>query len=125
MVVIHSLVRWLVLLAAVAALVGYGRARAGGGVDASAERLGAIYAAVIGIQLLLGVVVWVIEGRWNGANVFLSFIHPAMMILATGIASAGVARARRTRNATVGLVAVIVSLVLVIAGIPSDAWRLG
>lgn len=122
MVLVHSLMRWVVLLAAVAALVGYGRARGRGGVDARAAGLGALYAAAIGIQLLLGVVLWLIQGRWSGDNVFLSFIHPAMMLVATGVASAGVARARRIGSATTGLVAVLASLVLVIVAIPSDAW---
>ncbi|HSJ45979.1 MAG TPA: hypothetical protein VK923_14990 [Euzebyales bacterium] len=125
MVLLHSLMRWLVLLAAIAAIVGYGRARGRNGFDALTERLGSLYAAVIGIQLLLGVVPWVLQGRWSGANVFLSFIHPVMMLLATGVASAGVARARRTRSAMTGLIAVTVSLVIVIVAIPSYAWRLG
>lgn len=47
-----------------------------------------------------------------------------MMIVATGIPSAGVARARRTRNATPGLAAVVVSLVVVVVTIPSGAWPL-
>lgn len=124
MVLLHSVMRWLVLIAAIAALVGYARARGRSGFDALTGRLGSLYAAAIGIQLLIGVVLWVIEGRWSGGNVFLSFIHPLMMLLATGVASAGVARARRARSATAGLVAVLLSLVIVIVAIPSDAWTL-
>lgn len=117
MVTVHSLVRWLVLLAAAGGLVGYGRALRSG-VDALAERLGSLYAAVIGVQLLIGVVLWLIEGRWDLGNVFFSVIHPLIMLVATGVASAGVARARRTRSAVTGLVAVGVSLALVLVGIP-------
>lgn len=119
MVLLHSLVRWLVLLTAVAALAGYVRARGAAGFDQLTERLGSLFAAVIGIQLLIGVVLWLVEGRWSGDDVFLSFIHPAMMIAATGVASAGVARARRTRSATAGLVAVVASLIIVVLAIPS------
>lgn len=122
MVLLHSLMRWLVLIAAIAAIAGYARARGRSGFDALAERLGSLYAAAIGIQLVIGVVLWVIEGRWSGTNVFLSFIHPVMMLVATGVASAGVARARRTKSATVGLIAVLLSLVILIVAIPSDAW---
>lgn len=125
MVLLHSLMRWVVLAAAIAAIVGYGRARGRPGFDALTQGLGSLYAATIGIQLLLGVVVWLVQGRWSGGNVFLSVIHPVMMLLATGVASAGVARARRTRSATTGLVAVLASLVIVILAIPSDAWSLG
>jgi hypothetical protein len=124
MVLVHSLMRWVVLLAAIAAVVGYGRARARDVLDPLAERLGALYAAAIGIQLLLGVVLWLTEGRWSGDDVFLSFIHPVMMLIATGIASAGVARARRNSSATTGLVAVLASLVVVILAVPSTAWPL-
>lgn len=124
MVLVHSLLRWLVLLAAVAALVGYGRARGRAGFDQLTERLGSVYAAVVGLQLLVGILLWVIQGRWSGDNVFLSFIHPLMMILATGVASAGVARARRTRSAMTGLVAVVASIVLIVLAVPSDAWPL-
>ncbi|CAN5918261.1 hypothetical protein BH23ACT10_BH23ACT10_01920 [soil metagenome] len=124
MVLLHSLVRWLVLVAAVGALVGYVRARGNTGFDAFTERMGSAFAAVMGVQLLIGIVLWLIQGRWSADDVFRSFIHPAMMILATGVASAGVARARRSQNAMIGLGAVIVSLVLVVAAIPSDAWPL-
>lgn len=123
MVLVHSLMRWVVLLAAIAAAVGYGRAR-GRSFDGLTERLGTLYAATIGIQLLLGVVLWVIEGRWSGGNVFLSFIHPVMMLAATAIASAGVARARRNRSATTGLIAVLASVVVVVLAVPSTAWPL-
>lgn len=124
MVLVHSVLRWLVLLAAVAALVGYGRARGPAGFDQLTDRLGSAYAGVIGLQVLVGIVLWLIDGRWSGDNVFLSFIHPLMMLLATGIASAGVARARRGQNALVGLVTVAASLVVVVLAIPTGAWPL-
>lgn len=92
------------------------------GFDVLAERLGSVYAGAIGLQLLTGIVLWLIEGRWSGDNVSLSFIHPVIMIAATGVASAGVARARRGRSAVIGLVGVVVSLVLVVLAIPPDAW---
>lgn len=124
MVLLHSLLRWLVLLAAVAAAAGYVRARGSAGFDALTERLGALYAAAIGLQLLIGIVLWVLQGRWDADDVFRSFIHPVMMIVAAGVASAGVARARRARSPTVGLAAVVVSLVVVVVAIPSGAWPL-
>jgi hypothetical protein len=124
MVLVHSLVRWLILLAAVGALVGYARAFGRAGFDGLAERLGSVYAAAVGVQLLIGVVLWLIEGRWSLDDVFLSVIHPLLMLLATGIASAGVARARRTRSAATGLAGVGLSLVLIVLAIPSSAWPL-
>lgn len=122
MVLVHSVVRWLVLLAAVGALVGYGRALGRSRFDTLAERLGSVYAAAIGVQLLIGVVLWLIQARWVLDDAFLAVIHPLLMLLATGIASAGVARARRTRSAVTGLIGVALSLLLVVLAIPSSAW---
>lgn len=124
MLLLHSVLRWLVLLAAAAALVGYVRARGRAGFDQLTERLGAAYAGAVGLQVLVGLVLWFTQGRWSGDNVFLSFIHPLMMLVATGIASAGVARARRAPSAVVGLVTVVASVVVIILAIPSDAWPL-
>lgn len=119
MVELHSGVRWLVLLGAIAALGGYGRAMARKDFDALAARLGTVYGALLGVQFLIGAILWLMEGRWAVNDVFLAIIHPLLMILAVGVASAGTARARRTRNATVGLVAVIASLVIIVAAMPS------
>lgn len=119
MIELHSGLRWLLLLSAAAALVGYGRAMARKTFDDVAARLGTVYAVLFGLQFLVGIVLWIVQARWDGENVFLSFIHPLIMLLAIGVASAGVARARRTNNATAGLVGVVVSIILVVAAIPS------
>jgi vacuolar-type H+-ATPase subunit I/STV1 len=119
MVELHSGLRWLVLLGAVAAGVGYGRALARKTFDDLAARLGTVYAALLGLQFVVGLVLWVLQQRWSGDNVFLSYIHPLLMILAIAVASAGIARARRARNAAVGLAAVVLSIVIVVTAIPS------
>jgi hypothetical protein len=124
LLLLHSVFRWLVILAAAGALVGYARAQARGRFDPFTERMGSLYATAIGVQLLIGIVLWLAQGRWGGGDVFRSFIHPAMMILATGVASAGVARARRGQQALLGLAAVVISMALVVAAIPSDSWPL-
>jgi vacuolar-type H+-ATPase subunit I/STV1 len=124
MVTVHSLVRWLVLLGAVAALAGYARAVARSRMDGLAERLGALYTTLLGVQFLVGLIVWLIERRWNGEDVFFSFIHPLLMLIGISIASAGTARARRTGSAVVGLVAVLVSLVVIVLAIPRGSWTL-
>lgn len=124
MVTLHSVLRWLVLLGAVGALIGYGRALARSRLDDVAERLGSVYAILLGLQFLVGLTLWLVQSRWDGDDVFRSFIHPVLMIIATGIASAGVARARRTDSAVTGLVAVLVSVVIIVLAIPSGAWPL-
>jgi hypothetical protein len=124
MVTLHSVLRWLVLLGAVGALIGYGRALARSRLDDLAKRLGSIYAMVLGVQFLAGLVLWLVQSRWSGDDVFRSFIHPVLMLIAIGIASAGTARARRTGSAVTGLVAVVASLVIIVLAIPSGAWPL-
>jgi len=116
--------RWLVLLGAVAALAGYGRALARSRMDGLAERLGSVYAMLLGVQFLVGVILWVTQGRWDGENVFLSFIHPVLMLGAVAIASAGAARARRGSNALIGLVAVLLSVVVIVIAVPAGSWTL-
>ena len=56
MVELHSGLRWLLLLSGVAALVGYGRAMARKTFDDVTARLGTVYAAVFGLQFLVGIV---------------------------------------------------------------------
>lgn len=124
MVTLHSLLRWLVLLGGLAALVGYGRAMARSHLDDVATRLGSIYAIALGVQFLTGLVLWVVQGRWDAEDVFRSFIHPVMMLIAIGVASAGMGRARRAGSAITGFVAVLVSLVVIVLAIPSGSWTL-
>lgn len=124
MVTLHSLLRWLVVLGGLAALAGYGRAMARTQLDDVATRLGSIYAIALGVQFLTGLVLWLVQGRWDAENVFFSFIHPVMMLLAVGVASAGISRARRAGSAVTGLVAVVASLVLIVVAIPAGSWTL-
>ena len=119
MVMLHNLVRWLVLLGAIGALVGYGRALARKQFDDLAARLGMVFGAVLGVQFVLGLLLWLIEGRWTLENYFLSLIHPLVMFFAIAVGSAGTARARRTKSAVTGLVAVLLSLVLMVLAMPT------
>lgn len=119
MVTLHNLLRWLVLLSALAALAGYGRAVVRSRFDDLATRLGTVYAIVLGVQFLVGLLLWVVESRWDLDNFFLSVIHPVIMVLAIAVGSAGTARARRTGSAVTGLVAVIASLVLIVLAMPT------
>jgi putative effector of murein hydrolase len=128
MVELHSIVRWLVLLTAVAALGSLFAVRLRGSWDPLTEWLARSYALAITLQLLLGVIVWVTGGWWRADSTFLAWVHPAMGVAATGLAHAGVARARKADDprvgATAGLVLVTLSVVLVILAVPRHAWPL-
>lgn len=119
-VTIHSLWRWIVLLAAVLAIAGGVSAR-GGRPSGWASRTGLFYTIAIAIQVLLGLIVWVGGAYW-AANVFLAFIHPITMLLALGVAHMGRGRERKA-GAGAGLWAYVLSLLLLLLGIPRYAWH--
>jgi hypothetical protein len=122
----HSFWRYAVLIAAVIALVvalgGWlGPLAQRGVLQPVVRRAGSLYVIVLDIQLLVGIVLWVGKG-WYAAPGFFRAEHPATMLLAVIAAHVGQVMAKRARlpmqaARAVGL-AVAISLVLVIIGIP-------
>ena len=98
LVSLHALVRWLILVSAILSLVFLIRARTRGGWDYGAYFWCQAYAWLLGIQSILGVWLWVIEDRWHGGNAFLSWLHPAVMLVAVGVAHGGLSYAYRQRE---------------------------
>ncbi|MEW8979000.1 MAG: hypothetical protein AB2385_11375 [Symbiobacterium sp.] len=117
LVMAHSLVRWLVLVAAIVALVG---ARVASGRDASGwgSKAGLVYSVVLDVQVLLGLIMWLWKSAWRW-HAFFAFIHPGTMILAMLVAHLGQRLQKRGKPAA-GFWLYLASLVLVIAAIP---WR--
>ena len=123
LVSVHSLLRWLVLLGAVAALaVALAGWLGSGPSDRQARQVALVYAIVLDIQVLLGIVIYALEQRWAGGGRQFQFEHPILMLLALAVAHVAFARARRapgsgvaarTRTIGAGL-----SLLLILAGIP-------
>lgn len=121
LVTIHSLYRWLVLVALVAGgaagIIANARGRDW---DGSADRPYALVAVLVDIQVGLGIVLWLFDRAWE-KGVFFAAIHPVTMLLAVGVVHAAVARARKMASQRSHLVAgigTLVALALVIAGIP-------
>jgi hypothetical protein len=98
LVSLHSLLRWLILASAILALFFLFRARGRDGWDHGAYFWCQAYAWLLGIQSILGVLLWVMEDRWHGGNTFLSWLHPAVMLVAVGIAHGGLAHAYRQKD---------------------------
>lgn len=119
---LHVIVRWLILASAVASIVAILLVRSRGGWDRTAHFWTQAYAWLLGIQSIIGIVLWVSERRWEGGNTFLSFIHPAVMLIAVGIAHAGLAQAYRQRDPQAAnrraLLVVVVTFVIVLVTIP-------
>ncbi|MCC6191081.1 MAG: hypothetical protein IT318_18835 [Anaerolineales bacterium] len=118
---LHSLVRWLVLLAAVAAIVkfalGWLRGSEWSGLD---RGLSTAFSGLMSLQILLGLIVLFGEGFFGDAGFPLQRIeHALIMTLAVALSHLpslwkNAAPAIRFRNA---LLCVLIALVLILAGI--------
>src|SRR5512138_3128541 len=97
---LHSIWRWVVLLAAAAAivkaLVGWFGRQPWTGLD---DRLGMLYTLTIDIQVLLGLILYIVEQRWRTADPFFAYVHPLVMIIALILAHIGRSRTRKAAPA--------------------------
>ena len=123
LVSIHGVLRWIVLLTAVISLV---VALAGWFGSAASERATRramlAYVGALDIQVLIGIIVWVLGNYWQSEIRQFKFEHPITMLLALIVAHVAAARARRAagpiaaaRGRTIGTA---ISLILVLVGIP-------
>jgi hypothetical protein len=133
--ILHSLVRWLVVIAALVAVgrafVGWLGNRKWGGLD---DRLGLIFTVSLDIQLLLGIVLYVVSPLVQGAFADMSgamsaptvrfFVveHVALMFIAVVVAHIGRALAKRLPNDRAKFKRVTLffgaAVVLILAAIP-------
>ena len=121
LVTFHSFWRWVVLIAAVVGLVG----AAGGWLGPlparlAARRAGTLYAVTLDVQLVVGLILLV--GLWGTLPTFYRYEHPTTMLLAVVVAHVGQVMAKRAGDpraaARMVAIAIAVSLVLVVVGIP-------
>jgi hypothetical protein len=121
----HSGWRWLVLLivavAVVRALYGWFRDSEWGVWD---NRLGISLPIMLDIQLLLGIVLWIMGQQWIGYNPLAAWEHPVTMILAVVAAHVTWSRIKKQtvatqkfRTATIGYAVTAFVLALGIARI--------
>jgi hypothetical protein len=125
----HTIFRWVVLIAAVAALVLAVMSATGSRPwDAVSDRASLFFTIAMDIQLLIGLLVWVVEQRWGGGDNYLSFLHPLLMIAAVGLAHVGRVRADRAQGdrsrGTTAALFFSASLVVIVLAIPFGAWPL-
>jgi hypothetical protein len=125
LVTIHSLWRWVVLLVALAAL-GAGAAAWFGQLQwRPAERLGLIFTIALDIEVLIGLLDWVLAlVQGTNLGIFFTLVHPGAMILAVGIAHMVRVRAdrmdsdqARARLQTLGFLASLVVIILAMPGV--------
>ena len=125
---LHSIWRWLVLLAAVLAIALSALSAFGSRPwDNLADRLSFFFTVALDVQVLIGVVLWVLNQAWT-RDAFIGFIHPVLMLAAVAVAHVGRARSERATGdrsrGRVALVFFIVSLVIVVLAIPTASWPL-
>jgi hypothetical protein len=126
LVTFHSFWRYAVLIAAVIALV----VAFAGWIGPLSQRMhlqpvvrraGSLYIIAIDVQALVGIIIWLGKG-WYAAPGFFRAEHPAIMLLAVIAAHAGMVLAKRSllpmNAARAVALAVTISLVLVLIGIP-------
>jgi hypothetical protein len=119
---LHTLVRWLILGSAVVAIVVILLVRRRQGWTRTTHFWAQAYAWLMGAQSVIGVVLWIAGERWTGGDTFLSFVHPAVMLVAVGLAHGGLAHAYRQqdprRTNTLALVAITGTFTIVLLTIP-------
>ena len=125
LVTIHSIWRWLVLVALVVALVyGFSRPLGSAPLDKSTARPFTLGLIMLDVQVLIGILVWIAGRGWE-LEAFRAWIHPAGMLIALGVGHGLVGRATKSGEAggyRAAALGILVTLVIVAATIPQDAW---
>jgi hypothetical protein len=119
---LHRFWQYIVLIAAIVALVGAVAGWLGAlPPSLSARRAGLLYIIALDIQLVIGAILWLGLGPGNLPTVY-RYEHPTTMLLAIIVAHAGQVLARRAADpraaARTVAIAVAVSLIVVLVGLP-------
>lgn len=121
-VTLHVIVRWLILASALIAVALILLARRRDWWNRTTFFWAQAYAWLMGLQSIIGVLLWLSERRWEGGNAFLSFIHPAVMLVAVGIAHGGLSHAYRQSDPRTinrqALWVIVLTFVIVLVTIP-------
>jgi len=131
--IIHSVVRYLVILGSLVSLVWFVlvMAKRVTGNESRDRMLMAIFSGLIDLQVLVGLVFLVVTSGAVGWPQF-RIEHAVTMIIAAVVAhlpmrwrNANIPREVKARNNVLVIVAVIVIVLLGIARLPYNAWRMG
>jgi hypothetical protein len=126
----HSGWRYLVILvgliAVIRMLIGWFTSGAWSTLD---RRLGTIFVSVLDIQVLLGLVLWIMLPGWSlGPSAPAAYEHPVTMILAVAVAHGSWSMARRrepdTAKFRIAAIGFIVSAILIALGVTRIAGGL-
>ncbi len=121
LVTLHSWWRWVVLVVAaitvIKMLVGWLASQKWARLD---DQLGMIFTITIDIEVLLGILVWIMLQAWT-RDMAAAFEHPLTMLLAVIVAHVGRSRARKAADDRAkfrtSAIFYTVSFVLILAGV--------
>lgn len=111
----HSIWQYVALAAVVISLVFSFQSE----MTPTAERVYRLTGVAVGIQVLLGLVLWIIDSGWS-LGFMQGWLHPIVGIAAVGVLNAFVGRARKAESAEangIARVGIILAVVLVVAAI--------
>ena len=118
---IHSLVRWILVVLAMVALVKFAIGwQRGGRFEAMDRGLLSGYTGMLDLQALLGLILLIGYGLTGGGWPLFRWEHAVVMILAVALAHALSARSRRSEGPAryqAALLAIVGSLVLIVVGV--------
>jgi hypothetical protein len=123
---LHSYFRWFVLAFAIAAIVLAVLSASGSRPwDMLTDRASLLYTVVLDIQFLIGLLLWVVEQRWQIADV-ITWAHPLAMVAAIALAHIGRSRSDaaptdRARGAQTALF-FGASVLVILFSIPWSSW---
>lgn len=120
LVAAHDGIRWLVLLAMLAAVLMAARNLKTETWSGGAIKPFVWSSIIFDIQVTLGLIVYVVGTNWD-ENAFRAYIHPLIMISALGVWHAVISRAKKNdapSSYRLLLIGAVVSLALVLIGIP-------
>ncbi len=87
----------------------------------SDTRIGRFYLSVIDLEVILGILVWFQQGRWDAVDMLRSRRHPALMLLALAVVHYGWWRAHHmpTARARFGLLTMyfLISGIVIFVGV--------
>ncbi len=123
---IHNVWRYAVLIAALGALILSLLAYLGNREwDSLADRFSLFFTIAMDIQVVIGILVWVLAD-YNKNDSFLRWIHPIAMLASVGLAHVGRTRSERAvgSKSKGGTAALFfgASLLVVLLAIPLAAW---
>ena len=126
LLMLHTYFRWIVLFFAIVAIVFAVLTVSGSRPwDALSDRASLIFTIALDVQFVIGLLLWVVEQRWQIADM-VTWAHPIAMIVAVALAHVGRSRSdaaktdrERGMQATLFFSA---SLLIILLAIPWYSW---